>query len=94
MEFDPVPSLSTRPYIDDTLMNTTCGCHTDTRNGAGNPFLVAFNDTSLESRCFVTCVDKLLYFNIHQFLLKRDEYFGSDRRISDLIGLFRRNVTK
>ena len=39
------------------------------------------------------CVGKLLYFNFHQFLLKSRKYFGSDRRISDLIGLFRRDVT-
>ena len=39
------------------------------------------------------CVDKLLYFNIHQFLLTSHKYFVSDRRISDLIGLFRRDVT-
>ena len=43
--------------------------------------------------CYVTCVGKLLYFNFHQFLLKSHKNFGSDRHISDLIGLFCRDVT-
>ena len=36
---------------------------------------------------------EFLYFNLHQFILKNLTYFGSDRSISDLIGLFRRDVT-
>ena len=61
--------------------------------GLRTHFYIALNDTSLESRYLVTCVAKLLYFNFHQFLLKNHQYFGSDRRISDLIDLFHRDVT-
>ena len=43
---------------------------------------------------FLTTLNVINYFNFHQLLLKSQKYFGSGRRISDLIVFFRRDVTK
>ena len=43
--------------------------------GLGTHFKVALNGTSLESRYFATYVDKLLYFNFYQFLLKGPKFW-------------------